>query len=188
MLIGAFASFRFLSVTDAYDCDYAVFEGWAPPYVAAAAAGQIEESRYSIVFSTGGPVQGTGPYSSDYNTSAHVGYTRLVAAGVSTKILRKVPCRVRDRDRTFSAAVALRDYFRDHDIHPKAINVITESVHARRSRLLFQKALGPDIRVGVISVPPSDYPADEWWKYSAGVKDVISEGAAYLYVRLFFWP
>jgi hypothetical protein len=34
----------------------------------------------------------------------------------------------------------------------RLINVITVGVHARRSRVLFEKALGPDVEVGVISV------------------------------------
>ena len=66
--------------------------------------------------------------------------------------------------------------------------MVRESVHARRTRLLFQKALGSDIKVGIISIPPDDFPARQWYRYSAGIKDVIAESAAYLYARLFFHP
>jgi hypothetical protein len=27
-----------------------------------------------------------------------------------------------------------------------------------------------------------------WWRYSQGVKDVVTEGIAYLYGRFFFYP
>ena len=37
--------------------------------------------------------------------------------------------------------------------------------------------------LGVIAVPDPDYDARHWWRYSEGVKDVISEGAAYLYAK-----
>jgi hypothetical protein len=66
--------------------------------------------------------------------------------------------------------------------------VLTEDVHARRSQLLFAKALGPEISVGIIAVPNPDYDARRWWRYSEGVKDVISETAAYLYTKLLFYP
>ena len=42
--------------------------------------------------------------------------------------------------------------------------------------------------VGIIAVPNPDYDSKHWWRYSEGVKDVISEGAAYVYARFFFWP
>jgi hypothetical protein len=48
--------------------------------------------------------------------------------------------------------------------------------------------LGDKFEVGIISVPNTEYDAAHWWRYSEGVKEIISEGAAYLYVRLFFWP
>jgi hypothetical protein len=69
-----------------------------------------------------------------------------------------------------------------------SIDVVTEDLHARRTRLLFQKAFGKGVQVGVIAVANVDYPANRWWHYSQGLKDVVSEFAAYLYSRLFFWP
>ena len=68
------------------------------------------------------------------------------------------------------------------------MNVVTESVHARRSRLLFQMAFGDEVQGGVIGVPSPDYEAARWWRYSEGIKEVISEGAAYLYARFLFHP
>ena len=64
-----------------------------------------------------------------------------------------VPSRINDRDRTCSAALALRNWFREHHAGVQSINVVTEDVHARRSRLLFQKAFGPGVNVGIISIP-----------------------------------
>ena len=93
-----------------------------------------------------------------------------------------------DRDRTYRSAVALRNWFREHDMLVSGINVVTEDLHARRTRLLFQKAFGNEVHVGIIAVPHLDYPANQWWLYSEGVKDVVSESAAYVYARFLFWP
>ena len=99
-----------------------------------------------------------------------------------------VPAYTSDRDRTYTSARALANWFSDHRPRVRAINVLTESVHARRTRLLFETALGDRIKVGIIAVGNPDYDAKHWWRYSEGVRDVISESIAYVYAKLFFWP
>ena len=74
----------------------------------------------------------------------------------------------------------------EHDSSVHAINVLTQDVHARRTRLLFQRALGERATVGIIAVSNPDYDAGHWWRYSEGVRDVISEAIAYLYARFLF--
>ena len=108
--------------------------------------------------------------------------------GLPDERLQMVPSRVMDRDRTYGSAVALRNWFRDHNMAVSSIDVVTEDLHARRTRLLFQKALGDKVAVGVIAIPNPDYDANHWWSYSEGVKDVVSETFAYIYARLFFIP
>ena len=94
-----------------------------------------------------------------------------------------------DRDRTYGSAIALRTWLREHNLTVRGVNVLTEDVHARRTCLLFQKALGDNVAVGVIAVPNPDYDPRHWWRYSQGVKDVFAESVAYIYARLlFFYP
>jgi hypothetical protein len=33
-----------------------------------------------------------------------------------------------------------------------------------------------------------DYALFIWWRYSQGVKDVLTEGVAYIYAKFLFWP
>jgi hypothetical protein len=47
---------------------------------------------------------------------------------------------------------------------------------------------GDKVRVGVISIPNLDYDQRHWWRYSQGVKDVLTEGVAYMYAKFLFWP
>ncbi len=93
-----------------------------------------------------------------------------------------------DRDRTYGSAVALREWLDEHDVAVQSVNVMTEDAHARRTHLLFKKALGKNVTVGIIAVPNPDYDARRWWRYSEGVKDVGSEAFAYIYTRFFFYP
>jgi uncharacterized SAM-binding protein YcdF (DUF218 family) len=183
-----FGIYPFLAVTHRVDTNVLVVEGWIQQSAIRAALEEFREGSYQRVFTTGGPVQGSGGYINDYNTSASVGAELLKKYGLANESLQLVPSRVMDRDRTYGAAVALRTWFREHNMSVHGINVVTEDLHARRSRLLFQKALGDNVTVGVIAVPNPDYDSRHWWRYSQGVKDVVSETVAYLYAKFLFYP
>jgi uncharacterized SAM-binding protein YcdF (DUF218 family) len=191
LLVGALllkSVYPFLATTHRVDADVLVVEGWVNEYAIRTAVEEFRTHSYRQVFTTGGPVQGIGGYINDYQTSASVGADLLKKDGLPNGSVQMVPSRVMDRDRTYGAAVALRNWFREHNMPVRSINVVTEDLHARRTRLLFEKALGHDVAVGVIAVANPDYDSRHWWRYSEGVKDVVSEGAAYLYARFLFYP
>jgi uncharacterized SAM-binding protein YcdF (DUF218 family) len=108
--------------------------------------------------------------------------------GVAEEFLQRVPRRTVDRDRTYGSAVELRNWFHEHNISVQSINVVTEGVHARRTRLLFQEAFGKSVTIGIIAVPNPDYEARHWWRYSEGVREVIGETIVYVYARFFYYP
>ena len=182
------AVYPFLAVTGRVNTNALVLEGWVHEYAIRAAINEFNAGHYERLFTTGGPVVGTGGYTNDYNTSASVGAGRLKAEGFSPDLIQMVPSQVSGRDRTYNTGRALRDWFNEHHMTVRGINVVTEDVHARRTRLLFQKALGGGIKVGIIAVPNPDYDPKYWWRYSDGVREVIGESIAYIYARLFFWP
>jgi uncharacterized SAM-binding protein YcdF (DUF218 family) len=178
--------YPFLAVTHRVDAHVLVVEGWVHEYAIRTAVEEFKTGSYQLIFTTGGPVEGTGSYTNDYNTAASVGAGRLKAAGTPDNLVQMVPSRVMSRDRTYSSATALRDWFREHRLSVRGINVVTENVHARRTRLLFQEAFGDSVLVGIIAVPHPDYDAKHWWLYSEGVREVIGETIAYVYAR-FLW-
>lgn len=180
--------YPFLAITNRTNANILVVEGWIHEYGIRAAIKEFRSSRYERVFTTGGPVVGSGGYINDFYTSASVGADLLKRCGLPDESVQMVPSRVMDRDRTYGSAVALRNWFRDHNVATSSINIVTEDLHARRTRLLFQKAFGDKVAVGIIAIPNPDYDARRWWHYSAGLKEVVSEGAAYVYARLFFYP
>ena len=178
----------FLAETHRVNTNVLVVEGWIHEYAIRAAVEEFRRGSYQRVFTTGGPVTGIGHYVNDYQTSASVGADLLKNAGVPPEFVQMVPSRVMDRDRTYGSAVALREWLHEHNMPVHSINVLTEDSHARRTRLLFKKALGKNLTVGIIAVPNTDYDARRWWRYSEGVKDVGSEAFAYIYARFFFYP
>jgi uncharacterized SAM-binding protein YcdF (DUF218 family) len=178
----------FLAETYRVNSNILVVEGWIHEYAIWGAAEECRTGSYQRVFTTGGPVTGKGHYINDYQTSASVGAELLKNAGVPPEFVQMVPSRVMDRDRTYGSAVALREWFRGHNMTVHSVNVVTENAHARRTRFLFEKALGKNVAVGIIAVANPDYDKGRWWWYSEGVKDVGSEALAYAYARLFFHP
>ena len=77
---------------------------------------------------------------------------------------------------------------REHGMSPTKVNLMSLGPHARRSRFLFEKALGKGVVVGVTAIPSRDFDPAHWWRSSSGVRDVIGETLAYAYARLLFHP
>jgi uncharacterized SAM-binding protein YcdF (DUF218 family) len=178
----------FLAVTARVDSNNLVMEGWVHQFAAQAAAAEFRMGAYREIYVTGVPVEGSGEYGSDSDTEAFVGAGLLRRAGIPEEFLQKIPRRKVDRDRTYGSALALKEWFSEHNLTVHSINIVTEDTHARRTRLLFQEALGPDVKVGIIAVPDPDYDPKRWWHYSEGVRNVINEAIAYLYAKFLFWP
>src|SRR5262245_1258713 len=132
----------FLAATHRVDSSILVVEGWVHDYVIRAAAKEFSAGDYQRVFSTGGPSAGSGGYTGDANTSAIVGAGQLRGAGIPAILVQMVPSRVIGRDRTYYSAVALRDWFREHNLNVGSFNIVAENTHARRTWLLFQRAFG----------------------------------------------
>jgi DUF218 domain len=180
--------YPFLAVTHREPTNVLVVEGWVNQATMRVAADEIRNGSYQQVFTTGGPVEGLGGYVSDYSTAANVGAGLLRKAGVPEELIHPVPSHVSGRDRTYNSAVALKNWLREHNVSVRAVNVLTEGAHARRTRLLFQEAVGTDIAVGIISVSSPDYDRKHWWRYSEGVREVVGETIAYVYAKFLFWP
>jgi hypothetical protein len=134
-----------------------------------------------------------GPFRSGINLESDDNYADLAAYKLRKIVgqnvpVHPVPAPRERRDRTFSSAIAIKQWLEKQGRVPASITIVTLGPHARRSRLLYEKAFGSAVPIGVIALQDKDYEANRWWHYSEGVKEVISEGAAYFYVRIFFHP
>jgi len=162
-----------------------VIEGWAPDYALEAAAEQFKRDHYDKLFVTGGPLEWGSPLS-EYKTTADVSAATLLKLGLSSNSVQAVPGPLVRRDRTYSSAVALKKWFEDHGTIPSKVNLLTVGPHARRSRLMFEKAFGKGVAVGVTALPVRDYDPARWYRSSQGFRVVTGEAMAYGYARLFF--
>ena len=180
--------YPFLAVTHRVNRNVLVVEGAIQRYAFRGGVEEFKTGSYQRIFTTGGPENGNGGYTNDYNTSASVGAEMLKKFGVPDDLVQMVPSHVIARERTYSSAVALGDWFRDHNLPIHSFNVLTEGFHARRTQLLYKEAFGKNVTIGIIAVSNPDYDPKDWWRYSDGVREVIGESIAYIYAKFFFYP
>jgi len=179
--------YSFLAVTDSVPSEYLVVEGWAPPYCLKAVAAMANRGGYRKVFTTGcRALEEWGvPAEATY---AELGAERLQTLGMSNGLVQAVPSRVERKDRTYNSALALKEWCATNHLALRSLVVVSLGPHARRSRLLFQKAFGGEVKIGIMAVEDQAYEPGRWWASSEGVREVVGESIAYLYARLLFHP
>jgi len=192
LLIGALFCFLivkkmygFLAVNASKPVSFLVVEGWAPDYALVEALKEFNAHPYQKLFATGVPIEHGAPLA-EYKTYAELGAATLLKFGLTTNAVEAVPAPFVRQDRTYTSAVALKKWMADHSISATNINVLTVGPHARRTRLLFHKAFGKGVSIGIISMPPADYDKRNWYRSSQGFRDVTGEFIAYTYARLVF--
>ncbi len=164
-----------------------VVEGWIHDFALDEAVTIFNRGGYDKIICTGIQIE-TGSYIQQFESYPEMTAARLRKMGVpDEKIIVTVAADAK-KDRTYLSAVALREAFIAYNLEEHDLHLITVGPHGRRSRMLFQKALGPDFRIGVTSLDPTFYDASDWYRCSEGVRAVIGELIAYTYAQLFFHP
>ncbi len=179
-------AYPFLAVSRPLPGGVLVIEGWAPDFVFEGAVAEFNRGHYDRVFVTGGGLE-HGAALAGYKTYAELGAAMLAKLGLDTNLVQGVPCPVVPQDRTYASALALKRWWRAHGVSPSKVNLITVGPHARRSRLLFEHALGKETAVGIVAFPPNDFDPARWWRSSQGFRVVTGEIIAYIYARLLSW-
>ena len=121
-----------------------------------------------------------------YKTYAALGAAVVAGPGLDTNTVVAVPAPAVRADRTFTSARALRDFLSKQKSGVRRINVVTVGAHSRRTRLLYEKAMGDDWQIGMIAVPDESYDLRSWYRSSNGVRNILDETIAYVYARFFF--
>ncbi|MDF7801486.1 YdcF family protein [Pontiellaceae bacterium B1224] len=164
-----------------------VVEGWIHDFALDEAIILFNAGEYSQIVCTGVQIE-TGSYIQQFESYPEMTAARLIKMGVDPE---KIIVSVADdakKDRTYQAAVALREAFIAYNMQETDLHLITTGPHGRRSRMLFQKALGSDYNIGITCLAPASYEPKDWYKGSEGVRYVMSETLAYIYAKLFFHP
>ncbi|NJL42483.1 MAG: DUF218 domain-containing protein [Pseudanabaena sp. SU_2_4] len=174
----------FLAKSSPINADILVVEGWLPDYAIQSAVTEFKQGSYHKLITIGGSLP-RGFYLSEYKTFAELAAATLIALGVDREQLIVVSDPSQSQSRTYNSAVILNQWLSTSELQIKSLNIYTLGTHARRSWLLFKEVLEPQISVGIVANEPLNYDSKNWWHSSEGIRTVISELLAYLYVRIF---
>lgn len=177
----------FLAMQDKVNEDILVVESWIPDFAIPGAVDEFKTIGYRQLILVGTPIM-YGGYLSGFKNHAEFTHARMVTLGIDTNKVTVLEIADVKKDRTYQSALAVKKWISSNQYNKRKINVYTLDTHSRRSRLLFQKAMGDDYVIGVISAPDIRYDAMEWWKSSNGFRSVADEFIAYVYAAAFFHP
>jgi uncharacterized SAM-binding protein YcdF (DUF218 family) len=187
LFAGHYVIYPWLAVTNRVPGEYLIVEGWIHNSGFEQAIQEFKKDGYRMILTSGCRVADTSDFDGNANY-ADWGAEKVERLGLSKDLVQPVPCWDDHVDRTYHSALAIKDWFRGHHITVTGIDVVTMGPHARRTRLLFQKAFGSKVAVGVIAMPDTMYDSRHWWRSSEGVRDVMGEAIAYVYARFLFYP
>lgn len=185
LALGALLVFQlhpFLAVNAPIQADVLVVEGWLPDYALEQVVSEFHQGSYQTIVVLGEPLR-HGYFLSQYKSYAHLAAATLMHLGIESEKIVPLPVLRVDRDRTQTAALIFKQWLSTNHSTLQSINLYSLGPHARRSWLLFKQVL-PEMQIGIIAGVPKEYLPSRWWKYSAGVRWVLSEAIGYGYACL----
>ena len=179
--------YPFLAVASPVKSEILVVEGWLPRQGLAQTVALVNAGEYRRVFTSGTVAE------DDWNarpgeTYAELAAERLAMLGLAGDRVQPVPCAQVRKDRTYSSALAVKNWCASNHIRVDSLNLVTLGPHARRSRMLYQEAFGKDVNIGVITLKNTNYDPSRWWRSSEGFREVTSEAIAWFYAKFLFHP
>ena len=173
-----------LTVNQRVAADFLIVEGWGPDFVMKFSVDEFRRGGYRQLIVTGGPLEKGSPLM-QYRTTADLGAETIRELGLRTNVMALPAPEVR-KDRTYVSALVLKRWFRQQGLTGVRFNILTIGPHARRTRMMFQKAFGTEEGIGIIAVPDERYDEARWWASSQGVRTTIDELVAYFYAVTLF--
>jgi hypothetical protein len=175
----------FLAPTHRLSARLLVVEGWSPPSMMDAVAAEFRSGHYEQLILVRPIFDSPDEYESGLSYGKWLAQLLITKGVPETKIATLYP-NVAQKDRTYHAAVAVKSYLFERQLNLNSFNLITTGAHARRSRVLYERAFAPSVKVGIIAVEGRQYDSHHWWRTSAGVREVVGETIAYVYARFLF--
>ena len=173
--------YPYLAPNDPVHSGTMIIEGWISGGLLSQAAAAFEAGRYDriLILRASDEDERYVESSAACKDPAEI----LANHGVSKPRIGTLLYPSTERDRTYHAAMAARDWLIRHSTE-KSFDVVTAGPHARRSRMMYKKVFGKDFEVGIIALNDPAYDPKHWWRTSEGVRDVLGEVIAYIYAEV----
>lgn len=177
---------NFLAINHPVQANVLVVEGWIWESAAIKeAAEEFNSGRYDIVVTVGTLPRWQEGEPLEENAAAYAA-DQLRKLGVNGQSIQVLAVPNIDRHRTYASALAVKHWLAGSKINVVGINVVTLGAHARKSLVLFKRAFGRDVPIGVISGTEDSYDPARWWLSVKGIYTVLRKTIGYLYAE--WWP
>lgn len=176
---------RFLAVTErVVNADVLVVEEWVPEVVARAAVKEFMEGRYRLLMVSGlGASVSNKDRPKTSRSAVTVGFMESLGIPRDQIVICLAP--ETGEHRSYAMALATRDALRQQGIRTNGVNIIAPAAHARKTWLVYRRALASEVPVGIIAVLTEDYDPARWWLSSDGAKWVVANGVGWLHEWVF---
>jgi len=172
---------RFLAVTNRVaDADVLVVEDWMADVFMQATSVEYKKGNYRLLL-----ISGLREYDSQGNVIQNgrklSAVNRLISLGIPKDRIMECFAPATESHRSAAMAGAVRDALGQHSIKTKGVNVVAPATHARKTWLVYRRALAGETAVGIVAVAPGIYDPDRWWQNSVSAKWVLTNYAGLLY-------
>lgn len=163
--------YRFLSDDHPVAAQVLVVQGWVVgPWIKGMVTSEIERGGYKHIIITG--------------TEEEVVPAKelLIENGISQEIISSaVIINKKKQHRTFHEAFGLKYYLEDNMPGLRAVNVVTASIHGKKTHIIFKKVLGDSLQVGIITGKRGAGDPSRWRRSLPGIKKMVKYSIGYLY-------
>jgi len=174
----------FLACNSPVKGEILIVEGWVPTSYMPLVVHEFRQGNYRYIVIVGGTLP-SGSQGYPPKSNAERAAQTLSELGVDKALVTVVSAPPVNRHKTWAYVRAFRDWLVSSGYVIQGVNVFTVDVHARKSQLLFQRALGPTIQVGIISARHQRYDPANWWLSYTGIWLTAKNAIAYLDALLF---
>ncbi len=109
----------------------------------------------------------------------------LSAYGIDDSLIIPISADTLIRSRTYSTALAVKDYLSRSGMSCDALMIMSYGVHSRRSYISYKKAFGKETQIGIIASQDVEVRNDNWFKSRAGRRKIFREVTGVLYAFIF---
>lgn len=167
------------------EADILLIEGWLNGKTLEGGVNEYQKGNYQMILIPGFPIN-EEEFANGYQSYPERVAKILIKLGIESQKIVTIVIPYVETNRTAETAIAVKNWLKKSNLSLNSLNLYSYDIHTRRSYLIYQKILKPEIKVGAISYSSPHYNPQKWWRSSYGVKIMINEIISYFYTR-FIW-